>query len=293
MAHTCVIRKPQKDQSQSLPSFKEEPVLESMPVQLRVHLPKDAVVPSVSSIFPEWALRRVLSDGALVVNVNPMQISGKMRDTQLHGYWRKIQASAALPRSAKSGLNRLARATRPFAFSGTHYTFRPLEGGQTHKLMMDVWQHRHALEQSETFRQISEDLLANGIYRHKRYEIREPGDITTLMQTCFLDLLISMDRDGYQRGKKSKFATGGLGKALIWKDGTLWHENGATHRLAAARIVGVQSGFPLRIVGAHRDWLRSQVDYGVFDLKKLADPFKTIKGWEVAKDVFWSEPMQQ
>lgn len=86
---------------------------------------------------------------------------------------------------------------------------------------------------------------------------------------------------------------GGLGKALIWKDGTLWHENGATHRLAAARIVGVQSGFPLRIVGAHRDWLRSQVDYGVFDLKKLADPFKTIKGWEVAKDVFWSEPMQQ
>jgi len=99
-----------------------------------------------------------------------------------------------------------------------------------------------------------------------------------MMQLCFLDLMNSMANEGYQRDKISSFGTGGIGKTIIWRDGSLRHENGATHRLAAARIVGLKSGFPLRIVAAHRAWLDEQGIVKQSDISRLPKALKSVDG---------------
>lgn len=64
-----------------------------------------------------------------------------------------------------------------------------------------------------------------------------------------------MEQHGYISGKESEFATAGMGSVIIDRDGSVLKALAASHRLAAARIAGVQGGFPLRVIGAHAEWL--------------------------------------
>lgn len=175
-----------------------------------------------------------------------------------------------------SGLHWLARETRRFDIGDDGFAITPFEHGNTHKRMADVWTHRNRLEASETYSRISQVLAEKGVYRHKKYELRQHSEIGAMMQACYLDLLESMSREGYQAGRTSSFATGGIGKVIVWRDGRLLHENGATHRLAAARIVGLRHGFPLRVVAVHRDWLALQGIRSVFDVSKIPGALSVV-----------------
>ncbi|AHM04173.1 hypothetical protein roselon_01807 [Roseibacterium elongatum DSM 19469] len=174
----------------------------------------------------------------------------------LRRVWTTTQRVRYLPRPVTAAVNRAARASRGMVVTGGRFVATPFEAGKTYRRMRDIWIHRADLATSATFRDIEDALARTGHYRHKRYEITEVSQIPALIEACYLDLLESMSREGYRADKRSAFGTGGLGRAIVWHDGSLVHENGATHRLAAARIVGLRHGFPLRIVGVHEDWLR-------------------------------------
>ncbi|MBY6202225.1 hypothetical protein KUV65_12680 [Maritalea mobilis] len=201
-------------------------------------------------------MTRFVSSTHFYVEADPSSIVLSVRDVALRRVWTATKRARFLPRGVCKAVNWAARASRPMIVASDRFVATPLEKGQTYQRMLDVWTHREDLSASETYRNIWNTLTRTGRYQHKRYEITDPAEIPKLIATCYLDLLESMSRDGYCADRTSEFATGGLGRAIVWQDGSLVHENGATHRLAAAKIVGLRHGFPFRIVGVHEDWLR-------------------------------------
>lgn len=221
-------------------------------------------------------MRAKLGLEALTLDTNPLKIKGKMRDARLRGILLAARKSRVLPPVTIAAINKCARATRPFNFSGARMDLVSFESGNTYTMMADIWANRDALKESQTFHKIATQLAKDGSFKHKGLRITNHAEIVPLLQTCFLDLLNSMAKDGYIRGKTSDHGTGGVGRALIWRDGSVWQENGATHRLAAAKLVGLNSAFPLRIVGAHDEWLTGHHIRKLSDLDRLPALLKSI-----------------
>lgn len=221
-------------------------------------------------MLQEWLVRIKLDQDALIIETDPSLVAGRIKDRHRRNLWKRINRNRFIPKMAKSGVNRFVRETRRFDIHDDgKFDFVPFEIGNTHIKLKDVWDHRDAPERSATYKDIFDKLTKTGTYKYKNLRISEKSEIIPLIEACFLDLLISMEKEGYLPDKKSAFATGGTGLAIVWSDGKLWHEDGATHRLAAARIVGLRHGFPLRIVGAHRDWLAAQGIRGLPDISRL------------------------
>ncbi|WP_156788416.1 hypothetical protein [Roseobacter sp. CCS2] len=228
--------------------------------------------------FSEYRVRKKLGSDALILGVDATRVAGKIRDIRLRRIWRATRKNRLLPRFAGAAITHMARATRPFNFDDGDIDLVSFESGNTYQRMQDVWTHRSALQDSTTYQQISDALARDGQYQHKNYKIVNSDEITLLLQTCFLDLLNSLAEEGYQHGKTSTYGTGGTGKAVIWRDGRIRHENGATHRLAAARIVGMRTPFPLRIVGVHQAWLDAQNVRGFSHISQLTELLKRVDG---------------
>jgi hypothetical protein len=206
-------------------------------------------------------------------------IAGRIVDRRRRKTWRALNKVPGLPSVARSAINRGLRELRRFdLWNDAYYDFVLIPDGGTHRQLADVHAHRHCIKESETYKLLLQKFRAQGPFRHKKFLVETEDMVRTLVQSCYADLLTSMARDGYVRGKTSAYGTDGIGAAMVWSDGRLWHEDGATHRLVAARLVGVQSGFPLRIVGVHRDFLRAHDVSHAHELSKLSDALSKVNG---------------
>lgn len=221
--------------------------------------------------FKNWMVRLKFGKDGLLMDIDPMQVRGRYVNLRQRSNWYILDSARFIPRPAISALNRLMHRLRRFDLIDAGVELRPLEQANSFQLMQDVWAHRDALDQCETYLRIADELKRRGGFKHKKLQISQDSEIIPLIRSCYLDLLQSLDAEGYLPDKKSKFATGGLGRAIVWKDGSLWHEDGATHRLMAANTVGLHKGFPLRIVGVHGDWLADQGIYRWSDLPRLPE----------------------
>jgi hypothetical protein len=227
----------------------------------------------------EWQARAKLGSSGLIVEADPAMIAGRIRDKRRRKTWQTLNRVPGLPSIARSAINRGLRELRRFdLWNDAYYDFVAIEEADTHRRLADVLAHRHCIEESETYKLLLQKFRAHGPFRHKNFLVAEEEEVKTLVQSCYADLLTSMARDGYVRGKTSAYGTDGIGAAMVWSDGRLWHEDGATHRLVAARLVGVQSGFPLRIVGVHRDFLRAHGVRHAHQLHRLKDALSEVTG---------------
>jgi hypothetical protein len=227
----------------------------------------------------EWQVRSRIGSYGLIVEADPSKIAGRIIDWRRRKTWKTLNSLPVLPGFAKSGINRGLREMRRFDLTKDgYYDFVSIESGNTYRKLKDVLDHSDTPEASETYQHILREFRARGTYRHKKFVVGTEADVAKLVRACYSDLLSSMAKDGYVSEKTSTYATGGTGLAMIWKDGKLWHEDGATHRLSTARLVGVQRGFPLRIVGVHRDFLRAQGIRGTPDLSRLPEALADADG---------------
>ena len=121
-------------------------------------------------------------------------------------------------------------------------------------------------------------MSATGQFHHKGYTIDQRDQIIGLIEACYLDILHSMETEGYRSDRRSAFATGGIGGLIIWNDGELVSGPAATHRKAAARILGMTSPFPMRVVGLHRGWLTSVGLTVAQDLRRLPHALRALPG---------------
>ncbi len=107
-----------------------------------------------------------------------------------------------------------------------------------------------SLWHQKLIRQLTED----GVAKHKSIVMRGAEDIDNFLQHYALDLIRSMESDGYEASK-----AGDTGAARIDREGNLIKGGSATHRFFVARALGV-SKFPMQVCGVHEAWAASVSD---------------------------------
>lgn len=220
-------------------------------------------------VFREWQVRRTIGGDALVVNADLTQIDLEAKDSARQRRLIAINTMRGLPSPLRRLGRRMIWELGAFDFDDDDITPQPIENSAAYHRLSDLWQHREDPTQSQTWQEIESLLSKTGHVRHKNYEITDRRQISALVEDCYLDILRSMAAHGYLPDKQAAFATSDIGLALISRSGHLISGPAATHRKAAARLVGLRHGFPLRIAGAHRDWLSENGIVAPSDLARL------------------------
>jgi hypothetical protein len=222
-------------------------------------------------------VRRALGEAGLTVKINPALIRQETRVTPLQRKKLRVVETSAIPVWIQRPLKRVLFETADFAHDDDGIQRADVASSPIFRRMEDVWRHRDAIESSDAYASIDAAISATGSFTHKRYSISSRAAIPDCIRACYLDILLSMEGEGYVAGKRSSFATAGVGNAIIDRDGSLLRCFGASHRMAAAIVVGVTGGFPLRIVGAHRAWLQSQRIESPRDLARLGPAIRAVE----------------
>lgn len=224
-----------------------------------------------------WRVRRALGEAGLTVKINPTLIRQETRVTPLHRKKLQLAENASIPGWIKRPWLRVLYETSDFVHDDDGISRADVASSEIFRLMEDVWLYRDALQASKTYACIEHAISSTGSFTHKRYSISSRAAIPDCIRACYLDILLSMEREGYVAGKQSDFATAGVGGAIIDQDGSLLRCLGASHRMAAAIVVGVTGGFPLRIVGAHQAWLHGQGVEAPRDLARLGPAIRAVE----------------
>ena len=183
--------------------------------------------------LPEIYIRSQLGEAALVIDVDMTHVHRQALNLRKQHRLTFIEQLTALPTFVRRGLQRMVwEMTSPFLDDGD-ITPVPIEESTTYRRMADVWEHRDTLAQSETYDEISQALSREGRFRHKSYEIESPDQIAGLIKACYLDIMHSMDAEGYRSDRRSDFATGGIGRRRRRFDTLRQFVGRSTDRMAA------------------------------------------------------------
>lgn len=220
----------------------------------------------------EFSIRRALGEKGLEIEVNVTKIQYECREFTAKNRRNRVSRAGFVPKMVKPVLYKMINAVARFDLKESEVRRHALVQTPTYLTMKDVFDHRENLRASRTYETIARTLEHEGVFLHKQYAVKDKQSIEDCIRACYLDILLSMEKSGYRADKKSSFASAGMGTAFIDKDGSILKALKASHRLAAAQIVGMQTAFPLRVIGAHEDWLAAhQIGSGsVNDMKTLA-----------------------
>ncbi len=228
-------------------------------------------------LLRECYIRWNLGEERLRISLNPANIKYEFDGFPAQNQRLKLLANPRIPRKALSILLRAVWEFSDFRIPEEIINRVPIEQTAVFQRMKDISDHRDDLRASHTYRDIRERLQADGIFRHKGYSIRSANEIEGCIHNCFLDLILSMESQGYIEDRTNDFATGGIGTFFIDHDGSILKGGAATHRLAAAKITGLKGGFPARIIGAHSNWLADQNIHDARDLGRLDAAIRAVE----------------
>ena len=228
-------------------------------------------------VMREFYVRRAVGEDRLRIAVDPAKVRCQTREFDTQRRRLALLRQRYLPKPVKDNLNRVIHETASFRIREDELTRVPVTESDVFRRMKDVYDHRKNLKASVTYDSMAREIHENGIFRHKDYAVRSVDEIESCIRACYLDILLSMARFGYLEDKVSDFATGGMGTAFIDRDGTVLKALGASHRFAAAHVVGLKGPFPLRIIGAHASWLQSEGIGGVNAMKTLSRKIRHVE----------------
>jgi hypothetical protein len=206
----------------------------------------------------EFYVRRAIGEECLRISVNATRVRYGIQEYSAQRKRLRLLQLSYLPKPLVTVLFKIINETSSFKLKEIEVKRAPIIDSPIYLKMKDVFENRKNLKTSQTYENIATIIERNGVYTHKMYTIRAKDEIESCIRDCFLNIILSMDQFGYLEDRVSEFATGGLGSAFIDRDGSILKSVGASHRLAAAQVVGMESPFPFRVIGAHAYWLQSQ-----------------------------------
>lgn len=138
----------------------------------------------------------------------------------------------------------------PWVIAARHYR-RPelIENETRHILIADFLACRDRPKDSLWHDLLLQQLAKTGEAKHKEIRMRSEAEIDDFLRDYVLGLIQSLETSGYDEN-----CAPDTGTALIGADGTIHKAHNGNHRFCAARLVGVKS-LPLKILGAHEDWI--------------------------------------
>lgn len=113
-----------------------------------------------------------------------------------------------------------------------------------------VFTYRERFRDAPLFEAYVKRAEAGQAYKHRRTYLDSREKVEAFFQ-CFLDLLMSIERDGY-RGEEAGDRPVGV---AIGRSGELLHHRFGHHRIAIARALKIQR-VPAGVTFVHQEWLR-------------------------------------
>ncbi len=126
---------------------------------------------------------------------------------------------------------------------------QPVVDTPKYQKVADFIAHRHTPQDSIWCAQLCADLANTGIARHKAIEMRSEAEVRDFLETYVGGLMDSLQANGFSAEESSYESA-----ALINRDGSLTKTGSGNHRFNMCHALGI-APFPLKVVGAHRDWL--------------------------------------
>jgi hypothetical protein len=185
---------------------------------------------------------------------------------------RRLKAARrALPRPLLAPLTPLLKAREPFFVPRAGFgRLVPVEKTPRYRLAEDFYRRREAPETTIWFDMLKQELDAKGIARHKDIAMQSDTEIVEFLTGYVGGIFDSLQSEGFREDK-----TGYASTAFITDRGALAKSGSGNHRFVIARILGLRR-YPLRIVGAHEDWLPGLSDQPQ-DIPSLVAAFKPVE----------------
>jgi hypothetical protein len=213
---------------------------------------------------PLWLASKLLGEGA-IIRVNPQKISYRASSPShinrfISGYGSKIKWKAYL----------VSREWANFAVSKIH-NLEDISEGRQYTEMLDVWRNRADLHNSAMYQKAYRKIKSGKHFQYKGRKTRRLDEIDELINSTLMDVLYSLESHGYIEEKRSSYSDSQMGRALIDQDGKIVPTRRARHRLAAAKIVGVDRGFPLHVEAIHVEYLKQRQIFLPFGWKDVPE----------------------
>lgn len=125
----------------------------------------------------------------------------------------------------------------------------PIEETEAYRNLLSLYRVLPNFRDSGWYAQALRELEVSGVFSHKYHVATEPADVDRVFQEVLIPLLFSMKAQGYVQHDGDDIPEG-----MISRHGELIKTEKGRHRLAAARIVGADTLYPLKIVAVHRRW---------------------------------------
>lgn len=126
----------------------------------------------------------------------------------------------------------------------------PICESEKYLKILDLIQNKHEYRKSIFYHEIKNKIDNGKIYRHKNILIKNDEDINGFFKKYMLEMIDSLQNEGYLDSKAGKHGT-----ALIGRNGELIKAFNGQHRFFAAKILGLNN-IKLLITTIHRDWFR-------------------------------------
>lgn len=187
----------------------------------------------------------------LVLNINPRKVTDfadpprdhlHMATKRLHKHWWGLPFSLVV------------RSPYEIFVQGGDWDTRtiPFTEHKTYLKMLDLYQHRQNIRESKLYARAMNRLQERGNFRHKNHQARSQGELDQLFQEVYLELLRSMEEEGYLRERSDD-----LCRVMISRDGRLIKTQRGKHRFSTAHIVGAPV-VPVVVFRIHREWMQAR-----------------------------------
>ncbi|MHA6324672.1 hypothetical protein [Roseivivax sp. CAU 1753] len=181
------------------------------------------------------------------------------------------QASRFLPKAVVSLAHPALKEREPFFIPGDLFgRTTTLEANSKYNKVADFIAHRDTVDDSIWFRQLMDELRTRGVAVHKDIRMRSEAEVRDFFRDYVGGLADSLVAEGFSDEKSSYEST-----AVINRDGALVKTGSGNHRFNMCRVLGV-TPFPLKIVGAHRDWFTERADLSTATLETLLDMIRKV-----------------
>lgn len=220
------------------------------------------------SLYISNRLVRVFLNNGLILRIDPRKIHyhvGTSRPGNLRVKQKllRLKSKNTFTKFAQRQTLRLTNAFESFVVDDANYQdITEFKQHRTYNRIKSIIEHRDNYKDSAWYLDLLRELHECGSAKHKKIVMRSESEIDHFMQSYVLQLLESLERDGFDPRKG-----GGVGRALIGKDGSIHKSSSGRHRFYAARELGIKP-IPLRISGVHEEWYRRIVGSN-FDPRKL------------------------
>lgn len=183
------------------------------------------------SLYISNRLVRFFLKDALIIWVDPRKIhhhatSSRRDNRRVKQEFQTLGSKNTSIKIVRRLTQRAANAIESFVIDPACYQKpTPIELHRNYLKIKNIIEHRENYTDSEWYSDLANSLEEQGHAKHKKIIMRSKDDIDHFMQSYVLALLDSLERDGFdfQQG-------GGIGRALIGKEGSIHKSSSGRHR---------------------------------------------------------------